>query len=174
MQLPPKIFSRKSGFTIVELLIVIVIVGILSTLVIITYNSIQARTRDSARIHSIKSLQKAVEAYYIENGQYPLSANGSGNWAGHCPNFGNYDTYIIGISSYLSRLPTDPKYDASWNCYLYRSNGTDYMILAHMTMENICGGDPSDACNSPEIRALDRPANIQPTIAVYSPGATWW
>lgn len=62
---------KPSGFTIVELLIVIVIIGILAALVITVYNGIQQRARNTARIASAKELQKLVNAYIIQEGKYP-------------------------------------------------------------------------------------------------------
>lgn len=167
--------NKQRGFTIVELLVVIVIIGILAALIINAFNGMQAKARDTQRITDLKNVQKAVETYYADHGSYPLSANGSGAWAGHCPSYGNYDEYIVGLApTYLKTLPVDPKYDTSGYCYLYRSTGMDYMVITHQTMESICEGDPSAACNPDYIRSLDRFTYIQPTIAVYSPGAKTW
>lgn len=67
--------QKQSGFTIVELLIVIVIIGILAGLVITTFVGIQARARDSERQTDINAVQKQVEAYYANVGAYPTAAN---------------------------------------------------------------------------------------------------
>ena len=67
--------QKQSGFTIVELLIVIVIIGILAGLVITTFVGIQARARDSERQTDINAVQKQLEAYYAQNGAYPTLAN---------------------------------------------------------------------------------------------------
>lgn len=63
--------QKQSGFTIVELLIVIVIIGILAGLVIVTFVGIQARARDSERQSDIKALQSQLEAYNANAGGYP-------------------------------------------------------------------------------------------------------
>lgn len=63
--------QKQSGFTIVELLIVIVIIGILAGLVITTFVGIQSRARDSERQTDINAIQKQVEAYYAVIGAYP-------------------------------------------------------------------------------------------------------
>ena len=63
--------KRQKGFTIVELLIVIVVIGILATLVIITFSGIQQRARDTQRQTDINGVQGHVEAYYASNGVYP-------------------------------------------------------------------------------------------------------
>jgi type II secretion system protein G len=69
-------FKKKtSGFTIVELLIVIVVIGILAALVITTYNGIQQKARDTERKTDINAIHGQVEAYQAQNGKYPTLAN---------------------------------------------------------------------------------------------------
>ena len=68
-------FKKRQGFTIVELLIVIVVIGILATLVIVTFTGIQQRARDTARKTDINAVASHLEAYYASNGSYPLLAD---------------------------------------------------------------------------------------------------
>ena len=63
------------GFTIVELLIVIVVIGILAALVVVTYNGIQQKARDTERKTDINALHGQLEAYQAQNGKYPTLAN---------------------------------------------------------------------------------------------------
>lgn len=63
--------KKEKGFTIVELLIVIVVIGILAALVITTFSGIQRRARDSERTTDINAIHGQVEAYYATNGYYP-------------------------------------------------------------------------------------------------------
>jgi len=73
--------KRESGFTIVELLIVIVVIGILAALVITTYSGIQAKARNSKRQTDVQSVQTQVEAYFAQNGHYPSFADlSSSSW----------------------------------------------------------------------------------------------
>lgn len=67
--------SKQQGFTIVELLIVIVVIGILAALVITTFTGIQQKARNTERETDIKALQGQIEAYYAQNGRYPTLAN---------------------------------------------------------------------------------------------------
>ncbi len=62
---------KQQGFTIVELLIVIVVIGILAALVITTFTGIQRKARDTERTTDIKALHSQIEAYYAQNGWYP-------------------------------------------------------------------------------------------------------
>lgn len=79
--------NRQTGFTIVELLIVIVIIGILAAIVIVAYNGIQTRANNTAKINELKSIHKLFEAYKALNGQYPqqhLATTVSGTQVGYC------------------------------------------------------------------------------------------
>jgi type II secretion system protein G len=67
--------KRASGFTIVELLIVIVVIGILAALVIVTYNGIQQKARDTERKTDVNAIASHLEAYNAQNGRYPTLAN---------------------------------------------------------------------------------------------------
>src|ERR1700759_3299522 len=67
--------KNNRGFTIVELLIVIVVIGILAALVIVTYNGIQQKARDTERKTDIKALQGHLEAYWADNAKYPCMAS---------------------------------------------------------------------------------------------------
>lgn len=66
---------KEKGFTIIELLIVIVVIGILAALVITTFTGIQQRARNTERETDIKALHSQLEAYYAQNGAYPALAD---------------------------------------------------------------------------------------------------
>lgn len=73
--------NRNQGFTIVELLIVIVVIGILAALVITTYSGIQAKSRNSQRSADISAMVTQLEAYKSDQGNYPSLANiNSASW----------------------------------------------------------------------------------------------
>ena len=75
--------TNQKGFTIVELLIVIVVIGILAALVITTFTGIQQKARNTERTTDIKALHGQVEAYYAQNGKYPTLANlNDSTWRG--------------------------------------------------------------------------------------------
>lgn len=65
---------KQSGFTIIELLIVIIVIGILATLVITTFSGIQRNARNRAREADINALHSQIEYYYGQNNKYPTLA----------------------------------------------------------------------------------------------------
>ena len=66
--------DNPRGFTIVELLIVIVVIGVLAAITVIAYNGIQVRARNSQVASVIQSYRKALTQYAIEHQAYPTSA----------------------------------------------------------------------------------------------------
>lgn len=71
--------QTQKGFTIVELLIVIVVIGILASITIVAYNGIQSRARDASRDNNVKQLKTALELYKADNGFYPAACAGGDN-----------------------------------------------------------------------------------------------
>lgn len=69
--------QRASGFTIVELLIVIVVIGILAAIVIVAYNGVRDRASTETYKSDAKNILKKAEAYAALNGGYPSEAAGS-------------------------------------------------------------------------------------------------
>ena len=71
----------KRGFTILELLVVMTIIVLLSTLAITSFTSIQAKSRDTRRMEDIREIQKALSLYYVSTNNYPtgsaVALNGS-------------------------------------------------------------------------------------------------
>ena len=63
---------RTAGLSIIELLMVIAIIGILSTVVLASLNESRAEAHDILRISQLKEVEKALVSYYFENNTYPV------------------------------------------------------------------------------------------------------
>jgi|TARA_B100001245_G_scaffold17776_1_gene11734 prepilin-type N-terminal cleavage/methylation domain-containing protein len=63
--------KSTSGFTIVELLIVVVVIGILAAIVIVAYNGITTQAKNSQTISAANTWIKAMRLYEVENGSLP-------------------------------------------------------------------------------------------------------
>lgn len=66
--------NPSRGFTIVELLIVIVVIGILAAISIVAYNGISQRAKNTAIINAASQSLKMINAYIAETGEYPVAA----------------------------------------------------------------------------------------------------
>lgn len=101
-----------NGFTLVELLIVIVVIGILAAITLVAYNGVQAKARDSNRQSGISDIVKALQLYYIDNGSYPLENCTSScliNTGWSDTNDGSWQNLVSQlVPQYVSSLPTDP------------------------------------------------------------------
>lgn len=64
--------QKQKGFTIVELLIVIVVIGILAAITIVAYNGVQARAENTKTINSVTSYARAITSYAVINNTYPI------------------------------------------------------------------------------------------------------
>ena len=66
--------KQQNGFTIVELLIVIVVIGILAAITLVAYNGIQARANTTSAQNDANTVMKKAEAYNALESRYPLAA----------------------------------------------------------------------------------------------------
>ncbi|AKM80623.1 TPA: prepilin-type N-terminal cleavage/methylation domain-containing protein [Candidatus Saccharibacteria bacterium] len=66
-------FTTKSGFTIVELLIVIVVIGILAAITIVAFNGVQNRANDTTVSTDLSNARKKLELTKVDLGHYPRS-----------------------------------------------------------------------------------------------------
>lgn len=67
--------KSKSGFTIVELLVALVIIALMASLMGVSYIKIQSQSRDAKRKADIETLASLLEKYYDKNGEYPTGCS---------------------------------------------------------------------------------------------------
>ncbi len=68
-----KTLSTKTGFTVIELLVVISILGAMSAIVMINFKGARGTARDTRRKSDLKQYQTALEVYANNKGNYPIS-----------------------------------------------------------------------------------------------------
>lgn len=100
--------KQSKGFTIVELLIVIVVIGILAAITIVSFNGVQQRARNAQRSTDMNTITKALEMYKLQTGSYPTpSYNGSGGWEVSSITPSNF-LISLKTSNIISKVPVDP------------------------------------------------------------------
>lgn len=106
---------QRKGFTLVELLVAVGIIGVLASVSVVSLNSVRQKGRDAKRISEVKQMQNALEAYYASNGSYPLSVEnlklGEATSAALCPpNVGKQDGFQAAgcANAYMVTLNRDP------------------------------------------------------------------
>lgn len=76
--LTSKRYKHESAFTLVELLIVIVVIGILAAITVVAYNNMQRRAINTQTSTNVSTYERAIYAYRAENGTYPSFSVGNG------------------------------------------------------------------------------------------------
>jgi len=114
-----KKFSINSGFTLLEMLVVIGIIGIIVSMGFVSYSTAQKKARDAKRKSDLKSIQNCLEQYYSYNNnfKYPITANG--NLA---------SPLSCGLSSLTT--PTDPKTADAYQITDSDAQGSKYTICS--------------------------------------------
>ena len=94
---------KSYGFTVVELIVVIVVIAVLVSITAIAYRSTQADSRDKKRIADAMILKSAIDEYYADNGAYPRLTTCEYNSGAECVS-GQVWTLLQG-QGYLERIP---------------------------------------------------------------------
>jgi len=155
--------TKKSAFTLIELLIVISIIAILVAAATVSWSTAQKKARDGKRKSDLKSIQQALEIYIEENETYPADdGNGRINPAEDKRGRIRCDTqdpitwgnkFSCDDITYMNPIPSDPRggtADTISLAYFYKATGSSatgiylsYQISAGLENRN----DP-DACTS--------------------------
>lgn len=158
------------GFTLIEMLVVIAIMGILASIAFVGYNEAKAQSRDRQRMAQMEQLKVALEQYKDKYGRYPAAGCGAnpagvvgGNWwAGPGPLTAASDVWGVVCDDYIAppltnpsarfvpefieELPRDPsREDIVDRGYFYTAtaDGLSYKLIAHFSVENLFAVDYS-------------------------------
>lgn len=119
--------NSQKGFTLIEIIAVVVIIGILATLILISVNGVQKKARDGKREADLISLRTALVDYYDDNGNYPNTL----------------DPALVN-AGYFSSVPQDPingMRNGINYIFTYQSinSGQGFVLDAVMERDNLCG-----------------------------------
>lgn len=118
--------AAKRGFTLLEVLIVIAIIGILVSIGLASYSTAQSKSRDARRRGDLKAIQNAFEQYYADstNASYPTTCSS------------------IDAAYLPAGIPTDPQGSAYTNP---TCSATAYCFCADM--ESAAADNSDSNCN---------------------------
>lgn len=137
-----KLSISKRGFTLVEVLIVIAIVGILIGMSIVAFQAARKTARDGQRKTDLAEIKSNIEIYRTDCGEYPATITfGSALNGGTSSCTGNV---------YMPIVPNDPQNTTGARRYYYnRSTVNTYELCASLEQggTQTCGGSCTVACN---------------------------
>lgn len=124
----------QKGFTIVELLIVIIVIGILALLVLNTFQGVQAKARNTERQTDVKAISSQLEAYYADKGGYP-------QWS-QIDDSTKLTTLLKGLDAGAAKAPQGTAFD------LQNSASTDKKKYGYVPLDGAAACAADDVCTS--------------------------
>ena len=103
---PTRLTSAEAGFTLVELMVVIVIIGLLATIVALNVLPATGKARTEKAKADIATLEQALDQYRLDNINYPSAAEGLQALIAAPPTLAQPQRYRVG--GYVKKLPDDP------------------------------------------------------------------
>ena len=127
----------QDGFTLIELMVVILIIGLLATIVVQNLRSATDKAKRVKAQADISQLKSALDRYYLDAGSYPTTEQGLAALIA-APSAGNDPPDWAG--PYIEKIPPDP-----WgHQYFYQSDGNQY-LLKSFGADGVEGGEGKNA-----------------------------
>jgi general secretion pathway protein G len=117
--------SRRAGYTLLEVMIVVVVLGLLATLVVPRIMGRPEEARRTKAVADMKGIEQALNLYRLDNGGYPTAEQGLQALV-HKPDRPPVPQHW-NPDGYLDRVPVDP-----WgNAYVYVPDGSRFTLKSH-------------------------------------------
>lgn len=120
----------KKAFTLIEILVVVTIIGLITSIAVVSYTSINKNSRDARRKADLEQIRAALEMYRSNNNTYPTALD-----------------ILITPPVYIQSVPKDPK-DPAFS-YYYIGSASDYTLASQLEGTSICVSAPgTNSCGA--------------------------
>lgn len=129
----------KKGFTLIEILVAVTIITVLVSIGVVSYASVNKRSRDAKRKGDVEQLRSALEMYRSDIGSYPANPL--------VPNFDNVSVLedaLVTTGTYMPAIPSDPKSTQTYRYKATNSSGGNY--YGYCMSAILESEDPNDTC----------------------------
>jgi len=128
----------NKGFTLVELLIVIAIMAILSSITVGQFQTAKKKANDVARKSDLNGISKALQMYFADYGEMPVSTNGKITVKGQVSEWGS--EFVDGGYVYMKLLPRENNSKLPVYCYKTDADRKKYALFAQLenTVDKEC------------------------------------
>jgi len=127
---------RSDGFTLLELLVTSVMIAVLTIIGIVSYSSVNKRSRDVKRKSDLEQIRSALEMFRSDNKYYPFPGGTPGGWHPASSLGGDL------VSTYIPAIPSDPVTSQGYH-YREKNLAADGNYYGYC----VCACLESSACN---------------------------
>lgn len=113
-----RVATGTRGFTLIELMVVIAIIGLLASIILVSLSTAQQKGRDARRIADLKEIETALELYYSDHNSYPVATTQTSA----------VTALTALVPTYISNLTDDPLGGSYHYVYLSTAGGTFYCL----------------------------------------------
>lgn len=135
------LMEKNRGFTLIELIVVVAIIAVLSTIGLASFQSASRSARDGKRKGDINQVRAALELYRSQTNTYPVFTTANNT------SYNSMTAALSGAGYLSSPLPVDPK-NVSPNQYIYSSSATGATYCLCGSLENGGGTFTNATCTA--------------------------
>ena len=128
--------KNKKGFTLIEILVVVAIIGVLASIVLVGLGGARRQGGDAKRIAELRQIQTGLELYFTKCGFYPGGASTGSCSTTDPASWSDLQGTLVGAGLGISSVPDDPAAPTKNYYYAVRSDRQAYVLGTNLSGDN--------------------------------------